>query len=172
MTSTQKEGTHRPTGQDPYLVTVPSTAAIAPVRLPLQGFLPAKASRHTVIGGGLPASLPLPRRQSPITSPEAASVPFSDWIRGGLNAIRGGVRVPPVSRSDSVGRRGGRRSPARHRRSLRPPGPRTGAGHARAWTPRDVAGAARGPVWSELLGGELFAEVVYDACGQPRDAKG
>jgi hypothetical protein len=91
MKGTQQKGTHRPTGQDPYLVTVPNPAAIAPVRPPLQGSLPVKASRHAVIGGGLPASRPPPRRQWPITSPGAASVPFGDWIRGGLNPIRGGV---------------------------------------------------------------------------------
>lgn len=91
MKGTQQEDTHRPTGQDPYLVTVPSPAAIAPKRPPLQGSIPVKASRHAVIGGGLPASRPLPRRQSPITSPEADSVRCTRRIRGGLNAIRGGV---------------------------------------------------------------------------------
>jgi hypothetical protein len=93
MTGTKQEGTHRPTGQDPYLVTVSSTAAIAPKRPALQGSLPVKASRHALIGGGLPASRPLPRRQWPITSPEANSVRCARWIRGGLNAIRGGVRA-------------------------------------------------------------------------------
>ena len=93
MTSTQKEGTHRPTGQDPYLVTVPRTAAIGPDRPPLQGSIPVQAPRHAVIGGGLPASLPLRRRQSRFTSAAAVSVSFGDSIRGGLNPIRGGVRT-------------------------------------------------------------------------------
>jgi hypothetical protein len=93
MKGTQQEGTHRPTGQDPYLVTVPRTAAIGPDRPPLQGSIPVKAPRHAVIGGGLPASRPLPRRQWPLTSPEADSVPFGAWLRGGLNPIRGGVRA-------------------------------------------------------------------------------
>lgn len=93
MKGTQQEDIHRLTGQDPYLVTVPSPAAIAPKRLPLQGSLPVKASQHAVIGGGLPASRPLPRRQWPIASPEADSVRCARSIRGGLNAIRGGVRT-------------------------------------------------------------------------------
>jgi hypothetical protein len=74
MKGTQQEVTNRPTGQDTYLVTVPSPAAIAPKRLPLQGSIPVKASWHAVIGGGLPVSHPLPRRQWPVTSPEADSV--------------------------------------------------------------------------------------------------
>jgi hypothetical protein len=92
MKGTQQQGIHRPTGQDPYLVTVSRAAAIAPKRLPLQGSLPVKASRYAVIGGGLPGSRPLPRRQSPIPSPEADYLGCARLIRGGPNAIRGGVR--------------------------------------------------------------------------------
>lgn len=93
MKGTQQEGTHRPTGQDPYLVTVPRTAAIRPDRPPLQGSIPVKASRHAAIGGGVRASRPLRRRQWLITSPEADSVRCARMIRGGLNAIPGGVHA-------------------------------------------------------------------------------
>jgi hypothetical protein len=53
--------------------------------------MPCKVSRHSLIGGGLPTPRLLLRRQSPITSSDAVFVRSAPLIRGGPNAIRGGV---------------------------------------------------------------------------------